>query len=76
MTVTLDRRGKLTTFVVGLLIRLGGLALIALGNGHDNVWAKASVVVGVVISITGIAVLRFLLFQPLLGKLWRRRARG
>ena len=34
-------------FAVGLLVRLAGLALIVLGDGHDAWWAKGLVIVGV-----------------------------
>jgi hypothetical protein len=75
VTAAPERRRKLTTFAIGLGVRLGGLGLIALGDGHDNPWAKASVIVGVFLSIAGIAVLRFLLFRPLLRK-FRRQNNG
>jgi hypothetical protein len=63
------RREKLKKVAIGIIVRLAGVGLIALGDGHDSLWAKALVVVGVAILITGMAILRYLLFQPLLRKL-------
>ena len=68
-TGTSDRGGKLKTFALGLGVRLAGVALIALGDGHDNPWAKALVIAGVVVTITGMGLLRYLLFQPLLSRI-------
>ena len=72
--VTPDRRSKLKTFALGLGVRLAGVAFIALGDGHDNPWAKALVIAGVVVTVTGMGFLRFLLFQPLLSRI-RPRAK-
>ena len=71
MTISPERRKKLTMVLFGIIVRLAGVGMIALGDGHDDLWAKALVVVGVVVMITGMGVLRFLLFRPLLSK-WRR----
>ena len=67
-----ERGRTLQTFAVGLLVRLAGLALIALGDGHDAWWAKGLVIVGVAISVLGIGVLRYLLVAPLLKNLRMR----
>ena len=64
-------------FVVGLFVRLVGLGLIWAGDGSAAWWRKALVVLGVALSIGGIAVLRYLLLAgPLsrLGARWRARA--
>jgi hypothetical protein len=63
-------------FVVGLFVRLVGLGLIWAGDGSAAWWRKALVVLGVALSIGGIAVLRYLLLAgPLsrLGARWRAR---
>jgi hypothetical protein len=64
-------------FVVGIGVRLLGLGLIWAADGSAAWWRKALVVLGVVLSIGGIAVLRYLLLAgPLsrLGARWRARA--
>ena len=64
-------------FVVGLAVRLFGLGLIRAGDGSPAWWRKALVILGVVLSIGGIAVLRYMLLAgPLsrLGARWRGRA--
>ena len=66
-------------FALGLGVRLTGLALIWAGDGSAALWRKALVVLGVVLSIGGIAVLRYLLLAgPLtrLGSRWRARVRS
>ena len=52
-------------FGMGLGVRLAGLALIWLGDGHDSVFRKALVVIGVVLSVGGIGVLKYLLYKGL-----------
>lgn len=64
-----DRHKKLKMVALGIFVRLVGVSLIALGDGHDSLWAKALVVIGVAIMITGMGILRYLLFQPLLSRL-------
>ena len=68
MIAFLRSHRKLKMFVTGVLVRLIGVGLIILGEGHDNLWAKALVVCGVIITVTGMAILRYLLFQPLLDR--------
>jgi hypothetical protein len=71
--------GARRLFALGLGVRLIGLALIWAGDGSAALWRKALVVLGVVLSIGGIAVLRYLLLSgPLtrLGARWRARARS
>ena len=63
-----DTRKKRKLIAIGIGIRLFGVGLIVLGDGHDNLWAKILVVVGVIISVTGISILRYLLLSPLFGK--------
>ncbi len=50
-------------FGIGLLVRLLGIALIWLGDGSPSVFRKAIVIIGVIMSIGGIAVLRYLLIS-------------
>jgi len=64
-----DRRKKLKAVAVGIIVRLFGGILILLGDGHTSLWSKALVIVGVIISVTGIGVLRYLLLQPFFNKL-------
>jgi hypothetical protein len=62
-------------FALGLGVRLVGLALIWAGDGSAATSRKALVVVGVVLSVGGIAVLRYLLLAGPLTRLsarWRR----
>ena len=66
-------------FALGLGVRSIGLALIWAGDGSAALWRKALVVLGVALSIGGIAVLRYLLLAgPLtrLGARWRARVRS
>ena len=63
-----DKRKNLKLVVVGIAVRLVGLVLIFLGDGHESLLAKAVVIFGVIISITGIGILRYLLFSPFLSK--------
>lgn len=51
-------------FALGLGIRLVGVLFLWLGDGSPLLWRKALVVVGVALSIGGIGILRWLLFQP------------
>lgn len=59
------RNRRWTTFAIGLSVRLMGLALIWMGDGGTSVWRQALVVIGVALSIGGIAVLRYLLISSL-----------
>ena len=66
-------------FALGIVVRLVGLALIWAGDGSAARWRQALVVLGVVLSVGGIAVLRYLLLSgPLtrLGAWWRARSRA
>ena len=58
-----DEGTKWRRFGLGLAVRLFGLVLIWLGDGSPSVFRKALVVLGVVLSIGGIAVLRYLLIS-------------
>ena len=58
-----DEGTKWRRFGLGLAVRLFGLVLIWLGDGSPSVFRKALVVLGVVLSIRGIAVLRYLLIS-------------
>lgn len=58
-----EKRRKWKWFGIGLAVRLFGLLLIWLGDGHDSVFRKGLVVLGVVLSIGGIGVLRYLLIS-------------
>jgi hypothetical protein len=59
----MTRHPKLKIFALGLAIRLAGLALIWLGDRHDSLFRKTLVVIGVILSIGGIGVLKFLLYH-------------
>jgi hypothetical protein len=50
-------------FAVGLSVRLVGAGLIWLRDGRASLVRKGLVVVGVLLSIGGIAVLKFLLYR-------------
>ena len=58
-----DKRRKWRMFGVGLAVRLLGLALIRLGDGSPTIFRKAVVVLGVILSVGGITVLRYLLIS-------------
>jgi hypothetical protein len=55
-------------FGIGLCVRLSGLLLIWWGDGYDNAFRKAMVVIGVILSVGGIGVLRYLLISG-----WRKK---
>ncbi len=50
-------------FGLGLTVRLLGLALIWVGDGSSSLFRKTLVVLGVILSVGGIAVLRYLLIS-------------
>jgi hypothetical protein len=50
-------------FAIGLGVRLLGVLLIWLGDGSSLLWRKAVVAVGIVLTVGGIGVLRYLLFR-------------
>jgi hypothetical protein len=56
-----EKRRKWRLFGLGLAVRLIGLLLLWLGDGHDSVFRKGLVVLGLILSIGGIGVLRYLL---------------
>ena len=58
-----DKLSKWRLFGVGLAIRLLGVLLLWLGDGHDSVFRKGLVVLGLILSIGGIGVLRYLLIS-------------
>ena len=60
-----ERKKKWRTFGLGLAVRLLGLLLIWLGDGSPSVFRKSLVVLGVILSVGGIAVLKFLLISGL-----------
>jgi hypothetical protein len=61
-------RFRWRAFFLGLAVRLCGVALILLGDGHATLLAKTSVVLGVIVTVTGMGILRWLLFQSLFRK--------
>lgn len=76
-TLTADsarRRRNWRIFAAGLGVRLLGVALLWYGDGGQTIWRKGLVVVGVVLSVGGIAVLRFLLLSGPLSRLTARRS--
>ena len=56
---------RLRVFLIGLAVRLVGVAMLWLGDGSSSLFRKSLVVVGVILSVGGIAVLRYLLFSGL-----------
>lgn len=71
------RPGRL--FTLGLGVRLLGLGLIWVGDGGTATWRKGVVIFGVLLSVGGIAVLRYLLLAgPLArwGKRWQNWKAG
>lgn len=58
-----EKRRKWQLFGVGLAVRLIGVLLIWLGDGHDSVFRKGLVVLGFILSVGGIGVLRYLLIS-------------
>ena len=60
---TREKRRKWKLFGIGLAVRLIGVLLIWLGDGRDSVFRKGLVVLGLILSIGGIGVLRYLLIS-------------
>ena len=58
-----QKRRTWRMFGVGSAVHLVGVALLWLGDGHDGWFRKSLVVVGLVLSIGGIGILRFLLIS-------------
>jgi len=58
-----EKRRKWKLFGAGLAVRLIGVLLIWLGDGHDSVFRKGLAVLGLILSIGGIGVLRYLLIS-------------
>ena len=56
-----DKKRKWKIFMIGLSVRLLGVALLWFGDGSPSLVRKAAVVVGLILSIGGIGVLRYLL---------------
>ncbi len=67
------RRSRWKTFTIGLAIRLLGVALIILGDGHHSWPRKAMVIIGVALTVGGITVLRYLLLAEPLSRLTKRK---
>lgn len=63
---------KRRLFLIGLGVRLFGILLLWLGDGHPSLFRKSLVVLGLALSIGGIAVLRFLLLARPLARLGER----
>ena len=63
--LSIAKHRKRRLFALGLAVRLVGVALLWLGDGSDSLLGKGFVVIGVVLSIGGIGVLRYLLFSGL-----------
>jgi hypothetical protein len=61
---------------LGLGVRLLGVGLIWAGDGSPATWRKGVVVLGVLLSVGGIAVLRYLLLAPLFSRWGARRRRA
>ena len=61
--VDVERRRKWKVFGIGLAVRLLGVFFIWLGDGHDSLFRRGLVVLGLILSIGGIGVLRYLLIS-------------
>ena len=59
-----DKGNTLKKIAGGIIICLVGGMLIFLGDGHDSLWSKAIVVLGVTTTLIGMGILRYLQFQP------------
>ncbi len=59
----MEKRRKWKWFWIGLAVRLTGLLLIWVGDGHASAFRKSLVVLGLILSIGGIGVLRYLLIS-------------
>jgi len=62
------RRRKWSMFFIGLTVCLAGLGLLWLGDGHDSLFRKSLIVLGLLMSIGGIAALRYLLLAPFISR--------
>ena len=62
-------------FAIGLGVRLLGVGFLWAGDGHTSLGSKIIVILGVILSIGGLAVLRFMLMGPLLARLTAPKAR-
>lgn len=64
MTMKAFEKGNTLNRVAGgITVCLAGGMLIFLGDGHDSLVSKLIVVCGVVFTIVGIGILRYLMFQ-------------
>jgi hypothetical protein len=70
----LKKRSNWTKFAIGLGVRCVGGLLIWLGDGDDSWFRKGVVIVGVVLSLAGIAVLRYIFLSEPLSKLFSSKA--
>jgi hypothetical protein len=70
----LKKRSSWTTFAIRLGVRCVGGLLIWLGDGDDSWFRKGAVIVGVVLSIGGIAILRYMVLSEPLSKLFSSKA--
>ena len=68
VTVTPGPR-KWQLVALGIAIRLVGVLLLWLGDGSEDWWRKTVVIVGVLLSIGGLTLLRFLLLSGPLSRL-------
>jgi hypothetical protein len=59
-----QKPNRLQVFTAGILVRLFGLLLIWIGDGHRGFGFKALLVIGVILSLFGIGILKWLSFQP------------
>lgn len=57
------KRRKWKLFSLGLAVRLVGVLLLWLGDGHASWFRKGLVILGLILSIGGIGVLRYLLIS-------------
>ena len=80
MEKSLHSRKKMNwkLFWIGLGVRLFGVLLIWLGDGHPDIFRKILVVLGVIISIGGITILKYLLMAEPVSQLskWMKKKHG
>jgi hypothetical protein len=76
MNTTAVSSKKLRLVALGVTVRLIGVLFLWLGDGSQLLWRKALVILGVMLSVGGIGMLRYLLLSGPLTRLsaaWARR---
>ena len=73
--VSRSKQREWRLFAVGLGVRLGGVGLLWVGDGGESLFRRALVVLGVILSIGGLTVLRYLLLSEPLSRVTARMRR-